>query len=124
MLQKAQRHRWPPLGSYAVQLLLGGCTATSDCHPVGTVGVGSATTAQGVVVHPNPTTGLLVLRSNEAFQRGTAVLRDATGRILRSYTGLHGPETTLDLQGVAAGMLWLELWVGNATVARLRVVKQ
>ncbi len=111
-------------GSFAVQVGIGGCTATSDCYPVGTVGVGSAMRTHSLSVYPNPTSGLLVLRSDQAFQSGSAVLRDGTGRILRTYANLSGPETTLDVEGVAAGMLWLEVWEDGTAVARIRVVKQ
>ncbi|MBL7964925.1 MAG: T9SS type A sorting domain-containing protein, partial [Flavobacteriales bacterium] len=72
-------------------------------------------------VWPNPAGGEVNVDVGGAIGNAGLVLRDATGRTVRSEA-MRGERHRLSLHGVAAGVYLLALEKGGATVATARLV--
>ncbi len=114
-----------PNGDVAVVVLdANGCTDTVFVIVTATV---EPTTAWGLLVSPNPSTGTFRLSIQDTPAQLQAEVFDAMGRNLRSlhFTSLAGPfNTTLDLQDLPQGTYLLRLTDGkNWGSVRLSIVR-
>jgi hypothetical protein len=107
-------------GSYAVRLTNQHCSDTSDC-----INVTELTTAQvlegGILIYPNPTTGLMYISSATDISSLEIKLFDATGKLLESKQ-LTSANKMLDLSDFAAGVYQLEV-LANRKMQRVKVLK-
>lgn len=79
--------------------------------------------AQAVMLWPNPAGAEAQFRSTWAGPLQLR-LRDAYGRIVRTWAQTAPGEQALRLDGLAAGPYWLEVATETGRRAVLRVVKQ
>ncbi len=106
-------------GSYAVQIINGGCTVQSGCFNY----VNTAITAHelsGINVYPNPTTGKLNLDFGNLQQVSTQLI-DLNGRLLMQLF-FENQNGQIDMTELPAGMFFLRI-SSNGKTETIRVVK-
>jgi hypothetical protein len=69
---------------YAVEVTLNGCVDTSNCYVVSTVGVNEVTSINNVVLYPNPTNGIVTVKSQNSINSITVISLE--GKILFTST--------------------------------------
>ena len=107
-------------GSYAVQVSEPGCSDTSGCHTISTVGITERTWAMATV-HPNPATDRITLSWAGEPQARFEIL-DIEGRVHLEGTLLR-QDGELDLAFLPPGTYIVVLRTG-ALIERLRFIKQ
>lgn len=109
-------------GNYAVQVTENGCTDTSACVAITTVGVEDVW-MESFTLYPNPTHSGVTLRFHDLPAVGTLFVRDASGRVLRSFQPDATSEMYLDLP-YPGGVYFIGLSGGEHGNAVVRVVKE
>ncbi len=69
-------------GNYAVDITINNCTVRSGCENITVVGINSETNANAITIYPNPSNGVLVLKSNI---KDYIVVYDIFGRDIASF---------------------------------------
>jgi PKD repeat protein len=118
--QTQQTYSPPDNGNFAVIVTQNGCTDTSACTQVMTVGVEQYDLV-GVKVYPNPVHDLLVIDYYGNSDAVSYELLDATGRVLMK--GNFTEREELDMSPLAKGVYLLRMSNGNLTDLR-RVIRQ
>ncbi|MBX2980355.1 MAG: hypothetical protein KF905_13750 [Flavobacteriales bacterium] len=111
-------------GSYAVALTAGPCVFTTICQAVTTVGIAEGSQGHGLLLFPNPTSDQVSLHAGVALRRAHLTVFDPTGRVLRSMGPVQGERVQVDLSGLAAGALWVEVREAGQPPVRLPFVLQ
>jgi hypothetical protein len=94
-------------GSYAVIVIENGCSDTSACFSVTSVGIVKNEGKKEFSIYPNPTNGKVsVQRSNG--DRAQATLFDINGRIINTQS-ISGTKAELDYSGEPNGIYFLEI---------------
>jgi PKD repeat protein len=73
-------------GSYAVEVTQNGCTDTSACVSITTVGVIENGFKNNIILYPNPTDGNFTIDMGTPFERIKIVITDNNGRLIQSNT--------------------------------------
>jgi hypothetical protein len=69
-------------GNYAVDITTNNCTIRSDCENITVVGINSETNVNAIAIYPNPSNGVLVLKSNA---EDYIVVYDIFGKDIASF---------------------------------------
>lgn len=97
-------------GSYALVITQAGCTDTSACYSVLHIGISENNAATDISIYPNPTTGMVTIRSNTAT--GTIRVTDMLGRIVVSQQ-VQDKNTTIDLSSFDNGVFYISIETGS-----------
>jgi len=118
-LQTAQSLTVTINGSYKVKVTIGGCSATSTCVAITTVGIDETSALEGVMAYPNPGTGLYTLHVP-----GNANLRvmNVIGEMVMQKE-LQPGDTQLDLRQQSIGVYYIQLTTGGRT-STLKLIRQ
>ena len=108
-------------GSYAVQVTQNGCTDTSACYAVTTVGIIENTFSNDIIVYPNPTDGIVKVDLGETLSEFVVSLLDVNGKIIRQSTYKNTKMFELNLN-VQSGIYLLTINSGN-NKATIRLIK-
>ena len=100
-------------GNYAVVIILGACTDTTDCQAVTIAGV-SENPRKTIGAYPNPTTGILTIEGAE----GTVTVYDIYGRLV-----LTTNSNVLDISQAAMGIYFVHVLDEQGKVYSQKVVK-
>jgi murein DD-endopeptidase MepM/ murein hydrolase activator NlpD len=92
-------------GLYSVAVTVNGCSDTSTCYTVSTVGVSSIPSQFGVHIYPNPTTGKLWIDSKSQTISDLKIY-NVLGKNIFSYDPLH-PTSEIDLSEQPAGLYYV-----------------
>ena len=94
-------------GSYAVEIVLNGCTAISSCVQIGSVGL-EEDKLDWLTIQPNPTSGMLIITVSKPTN---TVVSAANGTVITTLK-LEG-ETVLDATKFATGVYYLRTTEGQ-----------
>jgi uncharacterized repeat protein (TIGR03803 family) len=109
-------------GYYAVILQKNGCSDTSDCFPVLTIGLSENPFQNQITFHPNPTTGLINI--NLAKQENVLVqVRNIQGQLIQVQQFNNESNLELNIEG-KAGIYFIQLTNEKGERANMKVVKQ
>lgn len=108
-------------GSYAVQVTQNGCTDTSACYAVTTVGIIENTFSNDIIVYPNPTDGIVKVDLGETLSEFVVSLLDVNGKIIRQSTYKNTKMFELNLN-VQSGIYLLTINSEN-NKATIRLIK-
>ncbi len=104
-------------GSYAVSVTINGCTDTSNCFVISSVGINSPQ-ENAFQIYPNPSHDIVNISTGDATT-GTIELMDLSGKIIFSKT-FTGSTTTIDLSAFANGVYFVNMYTDKGkSVARL-----
>lgn len=109
-------------GSYAVEVVQNGCSATSECLSVTVVGIEDFAQGEDFSIFPNPTNGLFTI-SWKTAQQVTMQINNALGQ---KFTDTHTPfGTSIDVQlELPAGIYFVTLFDENNSKTFKRLVIQ
>lgn len=110
-------------GSYAVQITENGCTDTSACVVISTIGILENSFGTTINAYPNPTSGPLTIQFAETQERIAAKLLNVAGEIVQSELLLDASSVEMSLNQ-PAGIYLLELTSATGNKAVLRIVKK
>ena len=94
-------------GSYAVEIVLNGCSAISSCVQIGSVGL-EEDKLDWLTIQPNPTSGMLIITVSKPTN---TVVSAANGTVITTLK-LEG-ETVLDATKFATGVYYLRTTEGQ-----------
>ena len=111
-----------PEGNFAVIIYKGGCTDTSACQQVTTVGMDDFD-ERAVYIYPNPTTGTFKVDLGTTFNEVTVTVRNVVGQELRKriLTDVHVFSAEIN---EVQGIYFLELHNSDGLNAIYRIVKE
>ncbi len=107
-------------GDYKVNVTLGGCTATSSCITVSTLGNENFNFNSKFTVYPNPFSDVFYINSDS---RGSFVVHDLIGKIIKKETIDLGI-TKLDLSNYPTGVYLMKVINENNETKTVKLVKQ
>ncbi|UTW62300.1 T9SS type A sorting domain-containing protein [bacterium SCSIO 12741] len=111
-------------GSYAVVVSRFGCTDTSACYSIETVGTRDLTlNSNAIRLFPNPTSGELFLEWSMSPEPYQVQVLDLSGKVIQSQRTIQEQQYTLDLSQLSTGMYILQIEQGGSQ-SRFRVIKQ
>ncbi|WMI70221.1 LamG-like jellyroll fold domain-containing protein [Mangrovimonas sp. YM274] len=110
-------------GSFAVEVTVDGCTVTSECVEVASLGVEDTLFASNLKLYPNPTSGNVNVTLNGVYQTVDAQLVSITGKVVATYQFSNTNEFSLDLNKFNSGLYFLNLKADQLDAATVKVVK-
>ena len=102
-------------GSYAVEINKNGCTDTSECTLVNTLGITQNVFGGLIKIYPNPTTGIVNIDAEN--YKGVEVY-DVSGRLI-----IKSELRTIDLEEQSKGLYILKV-NANGTIKEFKVFKE
>ncbi len=106
-------------GNYAVIVTENGCTDTSACAPIVTVGIDDLVASDFIKIYPNPTSGILNI---DLKANGTLMLFANDGKLIWSEKVLVG-RLIKDFEGLAKGVYVLRYMSEHGTINQ-RIINQ
>ncbi|MCD4679891.1 MAG: T9SS type A sorting domain-containing protein, partial [Bacteroidales bacterium] len=110
-------------GSYAVIINEYGCTDTSFCYSITTVGILENTFESLFSIYPNPTTGQLTITFKETYDQITLTVKNIGGKFISSTVIKEKEKVTLDIEG-AKGYYFVNIESSEGQHAILKILKQ
>jgi hypothetical protein len=115
-----QSYTAPANGSYAVIVTYDGCTDTSSCANIVTVGVPGYADEKTISVYPNPAGDQITVQTRSSFTNQPYSIFDASGKIL--LTGILSSEVTrIDVSELPSGVYLLK--AGDNLQSPFKVIK-
>jgi hypothetical protein len=108
-------------GSYAVKVSQNGCTDTSACYSVTTVGILENTFGHDITVYPNPTYGIVTIDLGENLSEFIVSLNNVNGKLISQSTYKNTKMFDLNLN-VQSGIYLLTINSENKK-ATIRLIK-
>jgi Concanavalin A-like lectin/glucanases superfamily/Secretion system C-terminal sorting domain len=90
-------------GSYAVVISQSGCTDTSNCHVMATVGLNTINPIEGVSVYPTITSSELNIQLNQSYDKVQIDVIDLTGRVVTRTNADGLTNTVVDVNTLMSG---------------------
>ena len=98
-----------------------GCSDTSDCHFVSSVGIENSDIRENISIYPNPTNDFITLNLGDSYSDVQLKLYNAQGQLIRSWSFDSLESTKLDIPETK-GMYTLSVVCEKLQTA-LRLVK-
>lgn len=109
-------------GNYAVTINNGGCSVTSVCYNVSTIGINENDFSSSMLVYPNPSEGDVTIDFGNVYDNIIVEVRDVFGRLVSTKKAKQTSQTNIEIDGVK-GMYFLTIQI-NKQKAFLKVVKK
>lgn len=110
-------------GSYAVEVTSGTCVDTSACIMVSTVGIAEISFNEMTDLYPNPALDNVVLEFPFVIEGGSILLKDLSGRVLKSKT--FGASKSVDFSlNQSAGIYIIEIQSNSGESITKKVLVQ
>lgn len=109
-------------GQYAVIVTRAGCTATSSCVTVNSVGIEDLDAAN-IKLYPNPVSNILTVDFGQVMQLDRVFVTDALGRIIQELKQVNDQNIQINLGGESAGVYFLNLDADQSSKV-FRIIKQ
>ena len=102
-------------GSYAVEITENGCVDTSACYSIIVIGINEVINDLGVLIYPNPNTGLFTIEKSSELDKEVRVsLLDASSRVIIDKLIPKGQQKIeMDITNYSKGVYYLQLTVGE-----------
>ena len=110
-------------GNYAVELAENGCTDTSACVAITTVGIIENTFNEEFTLYPNPTDGLFSIQFNSSQENITLRIMDASGKLIDTKNYDQADLIKYELNQ-PKGIYLIEVYDGENQRSLLRIIKQ
>ena len=113
-------------GSYAVIVTENGCTDTSSCYTISTIGIEGVEAFSGIKIYPNPANDKLVIdlgtKSHSDWQPRIELI-NSNGQIVLEKEIDNQQVIEFDLQPLPAGEYFVKLMVGDELLFVKKIVK-
>ena len=109
-------------GSYACIITTNGCSDTSVCLPVTTVGIPEAD-ANEIALFPNPVKDQLSISCPDDMQSGTVILTDIQGRSVLTKDFSAPQMIRIDMSSFGQGIYYLR-FIGDKSLKVWKIIKE
>lgn len=96
-------------GQYAVQVTDNGCTDTSACMSVTSIGIIENQNNNLIFVYPNPTKGLITLNVPQQWTEYSVIIRDAQGKLVSEISSANQSSIDIMIEG-DRGIYFIEVF--------------
>ena len=110
-------------GNYAVEIKKNGCTDTSLCYNISTVGLFQKHDLKNLKVSPNPTKGLVNIDLGIRYKNIHIVVFDVFGKVVENKTFTNTTAFGFELN-CASGFYNLEISIDNSPPNYLKLIKE
>jgi hypothetical protein len=110
-------------GDYAVIVTQNGCTDTSNCRSIFTVGLETISLAKGSVIFPNPSTGKFTINMDTiSGQIYSIEISNVLGKIIYSDNEIKKKSVyDIDISSVPSGIYFLKI-IDDSTIQTLKII--
>jgi len=108
--------------SYAVEVIQNGCTDTSECMSVVTIGILGNTFAGNIRIYPNPAKNVIHIDFEKEYAGIQIRISDLTGRVIEENQYLRSSQISIPLE-LPKGLYLIELYSGSDK-AVFKIVKK
>ncbi len=109
-------------GSFAVEISLDNCIIISDCYLIVITGFEQNNFANEIIVHPNPTKGLLFIDMGIEYAKIKVLINDTTGRVMSIENFENTNSMLIDLPG-PKGAYFITIVTHDDQQAVLKILK-
>jgi hypothetical protein len=109
-------------GSYAVQITVAGCTATSNCVNITTINVENYSFMQQINIYPNPTAGNVIIDVADLNETLSVRTIDVVGQVVSSDEYPHSSNIEYQMPETP-GLYFIELMTESGNHALIKIVK-
>ena len=109
-------------GNYAVLVTESGCTDTSACYSIITIGIQESSLSK-LAVYPNPTNGQLTVVLRQVFDKVTVSVKNALGEEV-SNRQMNAIDQFIHTIDGPAGVYFVTVTSGSNILVRIKVLKQ
>ena len=109
-------------GNYAVEVTFNGCTDTSTCVNVSTIGLDEISNLSGIVIYPNPTQNVITMNLINAGAINYSLFT-IDGRVINQAQSILGNTLVLNLSSESKGVYFLKI-ENNKSSKVFKVIKQ
>ena len=111
-------------GSYGVIVTQNGCTDTSACQTVASVGIQELTGTNVVRVYPNPTTGKFTIELAKSFTDVAVKITNTLGQLVYQNEFNSAKTIPLKLEDTGKGIYFVRVYSENKIIASFKIKKQ
>lgn len=108
------------VGDYKVVITLGGCSATSSCITVSTLGNNDFDLNARFIVYPNPSNGIVNVKSD--FD-GDFQIVNQIGQIIKVFKVTANTVNTITIENLAQGVYFIKSTDGNKIGSQKLIIK-
>ncbi len=109
-------------GSFAAEITEGGCTDTSACFSINTIGLNETDFSENISIYPSPTTGNVMLSLGNQCSEFTVTIYDHTGKVVSVNSYTQATEVKLFLEG-APGLYFAKITTADGKTATSKILK-
>jgi hypothetical protein len=109
-------------GNYAVIVTSNGCSDTSTCYTVTSVGIMDNGFKNGLLVYPNPTNGNFSIDLGKNYQTTTIIITDLVGKVIQ--TQIYNESQLLNLNIEEPAGIYLLVIESGDKKAVIRLIKE
>ena len=109
-------------GSYAVIVTQNGCTDTSACFDVNTLGLNTNNFNNAIKVYPNPSNGEVTISSINTLNNASIKVLNALGQVILEIDGINGDEFNFSITDQPYGIYILEI-NNNGVISTVKIIK-
>jgi len=109
-------------GNYAVEITQNGCTDTSACYSITTIGILENTFGSVLAAFPNPTSGNLIVDLGAPYSNVTVNVRSVKGQLISTSSFGTASRITFGIAG-ARGFYFVDILTKEGKSATLKVMK-
>lgn len=102
-------------GKYAVIVTKNGCSDTSSCYNLTSVGIINKSVEDKIVIYPNPFSLTSTLKTNENLKDATLTVYNSFGQQVKQIKNINGQTMTLHRGNLPSGLYFLRLSQNNKT---------
>ncbi len=110
-------------GSYAVEVTQNGCSDTSVCYPVISVGMQNDKTTPAIVCYPNPTDGMVTIDLGKEYGNVIIKVSDDKGVRQSSIQYKNAAKVIVELKG-PAGLYLIGILTDDGLIKSIKVLKE
>jgi len=111
------------VGSYAVEVTQNGCTVTSACVNIATLGVFDDVFGAGIKLYPNPTTGNFTLSFDESMNDTTVTIVNIIGKEVYAIQNVNNKTLPLKINHFSNGVYFVKIQNNNQQKV-IKLIKQ
>ena len=109
-------------GDYAVAITNNGCSDTTACYTITSVGIMENGFGNGLLLYPNPTNGNFSIDLGESYQTTTIIITDLVGKVIQ--TQIYNESQLLNLNIEEPAGIYLLMIESGDKKAIIRLIKE
>ena len=110
-------------GNYAVIITKDGCTDTSECYPIQTIGINETDFTNTIQLFPNPGHDNITINFNNSIKNATIRLYNTFGQMITQENNFSGNRFIMNLSKYSSGVYFIEI-NSNTKTAKMKLVKE